>query len=655
MLLKAISILYYLLFAVTPFLMSSNTSEIFEFNKMMFVYAVSLTVLILYAIFYVFNKPKIRLNFLIYAFVLFLFSQILSSFFSIDKHSSFYGVYGRFNGGILSLISCGVLMFVFFQTISFFTVRRILQISIISAILVVLWGLPAKFGGDLSCLYFTNQLTNSCWTAQFQPAQRMFSTIGQPNWLGAYLAVNLFLSLTFLVQLLFKEENVFTFFDKFRVLIKGEDRFKAYFYIFASAFIFLGIFFTGSRSSIIAVFLSFIISLIIFLSENIQRIKRYLLRFLLISLILISSFIGISILSIFQREKVPEHLEITDSFTIRSIVWEGALKLAAKYPVLGTGPETFGVSYYFVKPERHNLTSEWDFVYNKAHNEFLHILATTGFVGFTSYLFLISLSIFFISKNIKNAKNSKKIYSYGILSAYITILITNFFGFSTSTLQVYLFLLPIMYLILRNENASPKAQTIKWNLKRAFFILMILFFGFYLYANLGRYILADRNYKKALSAEGADDVLTAVNLYRKAIGFKYEPTYFDKLSSALAQVAFIQSFSSDKSKYDSIVKSSKEAQEIAIASSPKNILFWRTKARNHYLYYQFTRNISDLKIASDAITYTTFIAPTDAQSYYMASVFYSILAKEGKDDNYKVKSDKALEEAIRLRPNLTNE
>ena len=65
-------------------------------------------------------------------------------------------------------------------------------------------GLSGKFGHDFSCLVFTGQFSNSCWTDRFRPAERMFSTLGQPNWLGAYLAIHFFIGLFFAVTNHFK-------------------------------------------------------------------------------------------------------------------------------------------------------------------------------------------------------------------------------------------------------------------------------------------------------------------------------------------------------------------------------------------------------------------------------------------------------------------
>ncbi|MEK9179052.1 MAG: O-antigen ligase family protein, partial [Patescibacteria group bacterium] len=78
----------------------------------------------------------------------------------------------------------------------------------------------------------------------------------------------------------------------------------------------------------------------------------------------------------------------TDSIVIRKLVWQGAVKLGLKYPLFGTGVETFAYAYNFTRPAAHNQTSEWDFVYNKAHNELLNYFANTGFFGLFSYLLL---------------------------------------------------------------------------------------------------------------------------------------------------------------------------------------------------------------------------------------------------------------------------
>ena len=96
----------------------------------------------------------------------------------------------------------------------------------------------------------------------------------------------------------------------------------------------------------------------------------------------------------------------TESSKIRLIVWQGAIELFKRNPLFGTGVETYAYAYYNVKPMMHNLTSEWDCLYNKAHNEYLNYLATTGSFGLLSYLSIIFLFLFHSFRQILKSKNA---------------------------------------------------------------------------------------------------------------------------------------------------------------------------------------------------------------------------------------------------------
>jgi len=106
----------------------------------------------------------------------------------------------------------------------------------------------------------------------------------------------------------------------------------------------------------------------------------------------------------------------TESGEIRKLVWKGAINIWKDYPLTGSGPETFALLFPKYKPPEHNLTSEWDFVYNKAHNEYLNYLATTGLLGTLFYLILILSSLLQIFKSespiSRQIKNSKTIRTH---------------------------------------------------------------------------------------------------------------------------------------------------------------------------------------------------------------------------------------------------
>ena len=92
-----------------------------------------------------------------------------------------------------------------------------------------------------------------------------------------------------------------------------------------------------------------------------------------------------------RNDKIPQKSEFggTESGDIRKLVWSGALKIARQNPVFGTGPETFGLTYWQARPKEANLTSEWNFLYNKVHNEWLNLATNTGLFGLGSHLLLI--------------------------------------------------------------------------------------------------------------------------------------------------------------------------------------------------------------------------------------------------------------------------
>ncbi|MFH1826850.1 MAG: O-antigen ligase family protein, partial [bacterium] len=416
---KIIRSLFYILFLITPLLMYKNTSELFEFNKMIFIYLIAALIFIGWIIkVKVEKKIILRRTLLDLPISIFLVSQILSTVFSIDRYTSFFGFYGRFNGGLLSTITYIFLYYAFVNLFDFKKVLTLLKTSLLSCFLVILWGLPGKFGYDLSCWIFLGDLNNNCWVDQFKPTERLFSTLGQPNWLGAFLATNFFIALYFLLK------------------DKSEKIFNKQYLIYGGFLIlsFIVILFTRSRSSLLALLIGAVIFVGFYIARNgLKELKKTLLDkklIFLISLLFLSLFVfktgipKVDALLSFERLKQntkvvereqkineKENINITESYNIRKIVWKGAWRLGLKYPFFGSGVETFAYSYYFIRPSEHNLTSEWDFIYNKAHNEYLNFLATTGFIGVFAYLFLIgSVVLIFYRLIRKNDKNDNNLF-----------------------------------------------------------------------------------------------------------------------------------------------------------------------------------------------------------------------------------------------------
>src|SRR3989344_364409 len=284
---------FYLLFLLVPLVFTSKTSELFEFNKMWLAFGLTIIIGASW-----FTKMIIQKKILLFRtpldvpIGLFLLSQIISTIFSLDTHVSIWGYYSRFNGGLLSIIAYVFLYYAFMA--NFFAkaeaglliVKRLILVSLFSGIIVALWGLPSHFGYDPTCYLFRGTFDVSCWTDAFQPRVRIFSTLGQPDWLAAYLVILIPIALSLFIA---SFKTIAESKDKFRILKKN-------ILLLACCLLLVILFyadlvFTDSRSGFIAFWVANIVLFAgIFLTRILER-KIFLKCFLiLVSLFFLFNF-----------------------------------------------------------------------------------------------------------------------------------------------------------------------------------------------------------------------------------------------------------------------------------------------------------------------------------------------------------------------------
>ncbi len=642
---------------------------------MLFIYTVAATISFLWIVRMVIAKRVIfRTTPIDIPIGLYVAGLIASTIFSIDRHTSIFGYYGRFNGGLLSIIAYLVLYWGFVSNIGRKYVERILQVSIISSLIVILWGLPGHFGADMTCFVFAPQggFSNSCWTAQFQPSIRMFSTLGQPNWLGAYLAIHFFIALYFYLKSIRAKSTK----ESIRSSIKKSLSSKTtLFYFTYLIFNFVGLLFTRSRSAALATAISLLGFVgYYFLSKKDGKSKKQSIFRSFLPLIAVF-FIAVLIfktgiepidkyISLKKAVSKPTAIavetfadsDITGSGKIREIVWSGALELGRRYPLFGTGLETFAYSYYGVRPVAHNLTSEWDFLYNKAHNEYLNFLATTGFVGLGMYILMIGAVIYLLVRTVKKHQDGE-LFVICLLAAYATILITNFFGFSTTTINIFFFLIPA-FIVVYSAQVSEVADSHPEDMSLTSWVLIAIF-GFVLlltYSYLYSYYVADTKYALSKQYAQAGDSKTEAGLLQQALRLRSEHVYADKLSFALANLAYV--YQGDKKGAHALVTLSQRYNTLSLVGSPKNVLYFKTRAKNYYLYYQLDSNPQDIQLGIDALSEAKRLSPTDPKIPYSASIFYSLMADatsdQSKKKEYRDLSLAQIGESIALKPNYSD-
>ncbi|MFA5828304.1 MAG: O-antigen ligase family protein [Candidatus Shapirobacteria bacterium] len=580
---RAIIFCYLLLFFFTPLIFTSFNSELFELPKTYFVFAITILVLSLHLINHFVNAtPLYRRSFLDIPFALFLLSQAISTIISIDPHTSLWGYYSRMNGGLLSTVSYLTLFWVFNVYLTDSLKNKLVHTALISGLIVSVYGILQHFGID-----------KHLWIQDVQ--NRVFSTLGQPNWLAAYLCILIpFAILKFLNS-------------------KSKLQFTVYSLLITVFY--LCLLFTKSKSGILAA----IITISLFLIIYSQKTKKILLPIIVSGLVIIFLF---TVNNPIQNRLSPSSPQtpsalsevtadtnITASEDIRKIVWQGAFDLWKRFPVLGTGVETFAYSYYWTRPTSHNLTSEWDFLYNKAHNEYLNYLATTGALGLLAYLLIIFTVL---KKLIPNHQSD--IENLAILSGFSAILITNAAGFTVVVSSLFFFLLPALIKI------PPQVITPKAKLKDNFFTIPLVIFtlicGSYLFNTITAYYLADIAFAQSENTDADQEPQTAYDYIGAAIKFRpTEPLYQSKMSTIAVKLASI-----DKQSQDNNIKIALAASDKSVADSPANVNFWKERAQM-FIYLStidskyFTDSIESLLSASR-------LAPTDAKIFYLIGRFY---------------------------------
>jgi len=510
---RIITFSFFLLFFLVPLIMTPWNYELFEFNKMLLVYFLTIVIAASWLIQMIAERRFIfRRTFWDLPLIIFLLSQVLSFVFSIDRHTSFWGYYSRFNGGLLSTICYLLLYWAFVSNIDKKNTLRTIYFTLISSALVAVYGIAEHFGID------ANQ-----WVQDVR--NRVFSTLGQPNWLAAWLVALIPLTWGFLLNSKSKLQNLL-YYSLFIILL-------------------LCFLYTKSRSGLLGLTVAFVAFWGLLFWFKRRTAKKILKPFLIITSLLV--IFNLFILTPWQpkflnfKSTTPQNpvaaQEIptggTESGEIRKIVWQGALGIWRHHPVLGTGPETFAYSYYWYRPRAHNDVSECDFLYNKAHNEYLNYMATTGTIGLAAYLFLIASYLFWA------LKKSRKAELLALFSGFLSILATNFFGFSVVSVSLFFFLYPaISFNLIKDKEEQTIKKSKKQQLKTPWPWLAfggILLLAFYLLISTLKYWYADTRFALGEKLNKSSEANKAFPFLQKAITFRSsEPIYYDELSLSAA-------------------------------------------------------------------------------------------------------------------------
>jgi len=553
---------------------------------------------------------KTPLNLLI---IIFLFICGLSMLFSVSPRLSFWGMHGFYFEGFLSFLCYAMIYFI---AVNYVTDKsRILKTLLIATVIVSVYALMQASG-----------ITFFVWRGT-QPYPRVWSTFGNPNFLGPYLIMVIPMYLIFLI----KAETVKT---KLR-------------YSLFTLLSLLALIFTYSR----AAWLGMAVGITVFtLMVDKKQLKANL--FFIIGIIIFSTVLTSIYPRLYLRpeersttmkpivERAVSTVDLKEpGVTARLSAWETTIKMALKRPILGFGLDTLGVSFRrFMSKDYEKLAGRFSTA-GYAHNEFLQYVATMGVVGLAAYLFLLFTFFGMLIK--ASRKKEKNLLASGLTAACVALLVNNQFGFSTivpATLLWFFFGLGV------NLSGGEKREfhfslpvTTKYLIRSAVSVVTGLLCLFCL-----RFLVASRFDRLAQDSQADRNWEQAIVLQEKSVKFSpFEGSYRMHLAKIYQEMIGNAKTVEEKEKF---FRKSRDEYQKEIAAYPYHALAFNGLG----VTYIYANAFLNKKTSSEAIR--SFEKAIEFDPYFIEA--YSNLAAVIYQQGEVKKAIELYEKTIELRPEV---
>jgi len=191
------------------------------------------------------------------------------------------------------------------------------------------------------------------------------------------------------------------------------------------------------------------------------------------------------------------------NISIRLTFDKDALKLISKNRLLGTGGGSWQILYYSVQ--------EYFYISRSVHNHFLEIFVESGILGFTSFIAVVALSVFYmISALMKSKEIGQRIYPAGFFAAFVALVIHSSIDFDLSYVSVGALFWVMVVMSLPSDKHIIEFR------KSFMVITMIIVSSVSLLLN-GVYAIAAHNANIGLNLKAKGDHAQASKYYEEAI------------------------------------------------------------------------------------------------------------------------------------------
>jgi len=313
-------------------------------------------------------------TFIIVIFTLFLFiSTLLTDVLIVGL----LGETQRRNG-FLTYLALGVVLLYAARVIDFFNVIIVYKAGILTGLVLSAYGLMQISGRD--------------FVAWNNPYNSMISTLGNPNFASATLAILTLLAL-------------------FGMFLKNLAITYKIFGVIFIAVALIDIVASDSRQGLLTIFFSLISYFSIYTYLNNKRIS-----ILVISFSLVSAYLAI--IGMLQKGPLASIL-YKDSISVRGYYWRAGVEMFKDSPFTGIGVDRYGAYFKQFREVGYPLKYGFDITSSNAHNTFIQLFATAGiFVG-VIYLLMLLYILITGFKLIKDGTPEDQKVVLGLLSVWL--------------------------------------------------------------------------------------------------------------------------------------------------------------------------------------------------------------------------------------------
>ncbi len=493
---------------------SFTSYNCFDLYKVIFFRVVLFLILIAFIV-KIFIKEEFiyRGSFKIFLLIGFLLTSFfISSFFSLDPNQSFWGNFLRQQG--FYNFFCYLLFFVLLilNIENYKQIKNLILAVVFSSFFISSYGLIQYVGLD-----------PFVWSESAFKSGRIFSNLGQPNFLGHWLII--VLPLTFYSLIFIAKKNLAKFFIGLVLLMQ-----------------LICLIFTYSRAAWLG-FLGAIIFLIIFwlFYKGFKKIFFTFIGFLLVSFIFIIAWNVV----VKNKQFSPDGAGIINR--LQSIVEfnSGSNKMRLYYLksaveeikkenyqrlIIGYGPEVLAdvfINYYKIDWGVYESINSFP---DRAHNWLFDKILALGFLGLAVtlvfYIYLIYKGIIFLlAKKHLQPEDWLVVFLFSSLVAYF---INNLFSFSLFTVLIYLHFILAVYWIIISRETEIKIFRIKLTFfsKIVIFCSLILAAGVFIYTKNINQVRAEIYYIKALNSVKSSNCAGLINNMEKVMGIDPKNYYY---------------------------------------------------------------------------------------------------------------------------------